>query len=267
MTEGFAFLPEALESNAAGRLTDAQRKMFTRVRWLRRWLSVFTGDLRRGEVKAIEGAIHKPAPESSGSGTPGVWWYFLEVAGKRFEVPSKSVWESAPGAGWFRLYYLPRSHTAVNLERLPDPAVDTAQPLVDPLQEVMTSVIRPAFTVRGRTKKAESMARADAALRAAMGATNPPGNAPTGTPSPTAVAGRWTGPLFDVDVRSDGSLTMTNPAQGGSQSGRWRIGPEGRLHVRFDGDADELVTDFTVDGDVLSIDLGGQRVALRRATA
>lgn len=262
MTQGFAFLPEALESNAAGRLTDAQREMFGRVRWLKRWLSVFTGDVRRGDVKVIDGAIHKPSP--TGNKTPGLWTYYLEVAGRRFEVPSKSVWEAAPGAGHVRLYYLPHSHTAINLERLPDPPVDPSKPIAETMGDILGS-IRPGFTTKGRIERAERMAQADAELRAALGGDMPPSPTDAAPASPADVAGHWTSPAFEVIVRADGTLTMTSAMQSGGQDGHWRIGPEGRLHLRFADDPDELVTDYSLQGDALAIDLGGQRIVLRRA--
>ena len=273
MAEGFAFMPEALESNAAGQLTDAQRAMFKHGSWMMRWLPALTGDLRRGQVRAIEGPIRKTtltdlAQSTVGTGTRR---HYLEVNGQSFDVPSTTVWEAAPEVGYVRLYYLPHSHTAVNLERLPAPPVESSQRAVlGSVTDAMASALRPALTKRGAARKAEDAAHADAVLRAATGA----GNQPASTSAPGSavpldedVVGKWSSPFFNVEVRADGSLSIQSSPQGGSQDGQWSIGPDGRLRVRFAGDAasDELVTEFAVTVDQLSLKLDGQWFTLQRS--
>jgi hypothetical protein len=269
MAEGFAFMPEALESNAAGQLTDAQIAMFKRGSWMMRWLPAVTGDLRHRRVNAIEGPIRKTtltdlAQSTTGTGTPR---HYLEVAGKSFDVPSTTVWQSAPDVGYVRLYFLPHSHTAVNLERLPDPPVASTQQAVrESVKEVMASALRPAVTTRGLAKKAEDAAQADAVLRAATGGQQVPApGAESGAPLGEDLVGSWSSPFFNVQVRADGSLTLHGTAQPVGQEGTWRLDPEGRLRVRFDGDpeSDEMVTQIAVTADALSLD--GQPFTLHRS--
>ncbi len=266
---GYAFLPEALEANAAGRLTDAQRDMFREGPWVRRLIPALTGDLRRHEVHAVDGPIRKTFSEPGGAGQH-MKNYFLEVAGTTYGVPSPSVWESAPSAGYVRLYYLPRSRTAVNLERLPDPPVEaTRETVAGAVANTVAAAFRPAFTKRGRAEKAELLAQASAVLNAATGTSAVP---ESGAPAPDPVTaadlvGRWTSPLFDVDVRSDGTLSLGAALEGVGRHAQWHIAADGRLHVRFDGDAeeDELVTAIARHEDRLDLDIGGQHVTLQRS--
>jgi hypothetical protein len=270
MAEGYAFMPEALETNAAGRLTDDQKAMFKQGSALMRFLPTMMGDLRKGEVKSIEGPLRKTTPLDIGrpAGTQRPRAHALEVAGRSFDVPSKTVWDAVPEAGYFRLYYLPRTKTAVNLERLPDPPVEaTREDVLGAVGGALSAALRPSLTKDDLVQKAETAAHADAVLRAAGiadvsgAATAPDGEAA----SSDEVVGRWTSVFFDVDVRSDGTLTLQNP-QLPAQPGRWHIDDEGQLHVLFDGEdvADELVTPVTLSGDRLSLDFGGQQITLQR---
>lgn len=277
MAEPFAFMPEALESNAAGRLTDAQVAMFEERVGFARWFPTLTGDLHRREVRVIEGPIRKTkgfnvAPTAATSTVPR---HYLEVDGRNFAVPSQSVWDAAPAAGHVRLYYLPRSHTAVNLERLPDPPVESTSPeaVIGSVADALGSALRPSFTRRGSARKAELAAQADAVLRAATGADSPA--VPQVAPGPASAAaasqdliGRWTSPFFTVDVRADGTLDLEPALAGPSQRGQWSIEPDGKLHVRFDGGsgADDLVSAIAVAGNRLTIDLDGQQITLQRIT-
>ncbi len=76
-----------------------------------------SSDLASGSVETVEGAVLK----DTRSGKRDEWFY-LNVAGKRFEVPH-SVYQAAPEAGYVRVYFLPRSKTVVNLEHLADSTV------------------------------------------------------------------------------------------------------------------------------------------------
>jgi hypothetical protein len=79
----------------------------------------FTADVRRGEVGSVDGALHKRAGRSSAvQGASPRPLYYFDAAGQTFEVMWESAYEAAPQAGYVRVFYLPRSRKAVNLERL-----------------------------------------------------------------------------------------------------------------------------------------------------
>jgi hypothetical protein len=82
----------------------------------------FTTDVRRGEVASVDGALRKRAVHlSAAQGASPRPEYYFDVAGLTSQVMWESAFEAAPRAGYVRVFYLPRSHKAVNLERLPDP--------------------------------------------------------------------------------------------------------------------------------------------------
>ena len=270
---GYAFLPEALAENAAGRLTDAQRAMFAYAHWQMWLFPTITGDLRRGEVRTVEGGIRKVRPldvaqNTTTSSTPK---YALEVGGESFDVPSHTVWEAVPNVGYFRLYYLPRSRTAVNLERLADPPVDVSNPqdVIGATWQAVGAALRPSIGKGGRARKADLAAKADAMLRAATaggpdgdGISTAPGSAPD---SEAELVGTWRSAFFTVDVQPGGRLTLT-PALQPAQTGRWDLDSNSRLHVLLDGSpqTEDMVTEVTLAGKRLTVQFFGQPMTLDR---
>ncbi len=77
-------------------------------------------DLATGSVVSMDGAILKRVVQSSGRSAESS--HYLIVAGKQFKV-GPHFYAGAPEAGYVRVYYLPKSSTLVNLERLPDKAL------------------------------------------------------------------------------------------------------------------------------------------------
>ncbi len=266
MTQGYAFLPDALETNAGGRMTEAQRDMMRVGSFVKRFLPIVTGDLRKGKVRCIEGAMRKTVPVdlAQSTVTSGMMRYYLEINGESFEVPSKAVWDTVPGTGYFRLYYLPHSKTVINLERLPDPPVNASsvQDVREAVADAVGASLRPSFTKHGSAEKAERMAHADAVIRAATSANQP---IPGGPANAADLVGRWTSMFFNVEVRADGTLSMDNPQGGPAQQGHWRVSPDGQLHLTFQDDPDEVVTPIAVAGDRLQVEIAGQPMTLQRA--
>jgi hypothetical protein len=87
----------------------------------------FTTDIRRAQVGSVDGALHKRAvrgPAIQGA-SPRPRYYF-DVAGQTLEVMWESAFAAARQARYVRVFYLPRSRKAVNLERLPDPPAGEA---------------------------------------------------------------------------------------------------------------------------------------------
>lgn len=273
MAGGYAFMPDALEANADGHLTDAQRAMFEDGYFEMRVLPTVTGDLHKGIVARVEGAVRKKKPINlaQDSRAMGTQHYALEVGGVDYDVPSRGVWEEAPPMGWVRLYYLPRSRVAVNLEIMPDHAVESSpQDVISPLRDILGSAFSPGLTKHSRIKRAERAAQAQAAMRSVM-------EAGTREPKPSEQApidagddesdlvGSWTSAFFNVEVSGDGTLAIEN-SQGVHQPGRWTVDPNGQLHVRLEGgDGNELVTPFSVADGQLSIQFAGQPMTLQRA--
>lgn len=89
-----------------------------------------------------------------------------------------------------------------------------------------------------------------------------PGSGPV---NETDLVGTWENLLFMVDVRADGTLSVT-PTNQRTQPGRWRLDSEGGLHILPDGSsqADEMVTKVAVSGPCLSIDFLGHPMILDR---
>lgn len=266
----YAFMPDALEANAAGQLTDAQHAMFAEGSFVMRLMPTVTGDLHKGAVAVVEGALRKKMPinVSQSPESSGMQLHALEVEGVDYEVPSRRVWDEVPTTGWVRLYYLPRSRVTVNLEILPDPAVDASpQDVVGTVRDVIGSALSPGVTKRSRIKRAERAAHAQAVVRSAMNGGTGPQTAPVSAVSGTAtredLVGSWTSMFFNVEVSGDGTLTINN-AQGVRQPGRWMVDTQSQLHVQID-DEDDLVTPFMVADNQLTIQFAGQELTLQRA--
>jgi hypothetical protein len=272
MAGGYAFMPDALDANAAGRLTDSQHAMLEDGSFEMRVLPTVTGDLHKGVVAAVEGAVRKKRPVNlaQDSRSAGAQHYALEVGGVDYDVPSRRVWEEAPQMGWVRLYYLPRSRLAVNLEILPDHVVDSSpQDVISPLRDVLGSVFSPGLTKRSRIKRADRAAQAQAAVRSVMeaGSGQPNPSEPMSSAAGDAgdLVGSWTSAFFNVQVSGNGTLMIEN-SQGVHQGGQWRVDPNGQLHLRLDGgDGDDLITPFSASDGQLSIQFAGQQMILQRA--
>jgi hypothetical protein len=306
---------DALETNRAGKLTDAQRKGFRGLdRAIRKnelslavicaiigallltsnggpaseqWLhpvggigfgvvavvllvrALFLGDslssdLRSGHVETVEGAIGKNS-YTSHSGKYSSTSYYLEVAGKRFEV-AYLTYEAAPEAGWVRLYVLPRSHKVVNMERLPDKAVPEG------LMESPTAalgLVKTMFTAHDSIQRNEARAEAAAMentfkAEQARAATPPPADQRDPRPLAQAIVGTWHVGPTSVSFMPDGTVVATMFG-GRQQNGRWSIGPDGKLHANAFGR--DQIADAWVAGNVLTISEDGQGMALQRAAS
>lgn len=330
-----AFLPEALEANRSGRLSDDQgrrsRAVSRRARWwelgvgamavflgiafslpgrttgyiqpgsgsppvalkpflavgclvvggILLWLAVtgrdvLNGDVRSGRVRSIEGAIRKTKMEArdlNSAGGSGQYLYTLWVDGQAFTVPSawESDWAAAPAAGHVRLFYLPRSRIAVNLERLPDPPVSevTRDTLVDPGKAYASAMVSPSVSRRNRIRKAEAAAHMAAVQRKfaeQLTPAPPPADQCDPRPLAQALVGSWTDGLLSFAFLPDGRMTFGGPRR--RRSGHWRIAADGRLHAsvaapQTDG-AREWVADAWVAGDELTIVGKGVGWKLRR---
>jgi hypothetical protein len=314
VTRDSPFLPEALEANRSGTLTEAQRHIcLAHARRLRGyttgigafvivlgllfaatrhssavmpfrpvvlagclligaillWRALtggdrFTTDVRRGEVASVDGALYKRKafrPSVQGA-TPRPEYYF-DVAGLSLNVMWESAFRAAPVAGYVRVFYLPRSRKAVNLERLPDP----------PVGEVTIATMRESYkgalsglTSRDKVKAAEAAAgllamqeRYNEQLH--TGPAVPPPDQLDPRPLASAIVGSWASALLTMTFRADGTMTVRTP-KGRSSDGRWSVGEDGRLQTDVLGQPAPISA--WVAGDQLTVALKGLPVTLRR---
>jgi hypothetical protein len=220
-------------------------------------------DLRSGSVQTIEGTFLKRRVTSDSRGS-SMTWHYLEVNGRRFEV-SGAIYEAAPEAGVIRLYFLPRSHKVVNMERLADrplpPGVITPQ--------AMIGTMAAAFRTHDHVQKAEQMAQLEAmedAVKADFTAPATPPAPEQQDPRPLAEAilGTWKmgAVQMSLSFMPDGTMVANLPG-GRQQTGRWSIGPDGRLHANALGN--DIAGEASVAGDTLTIKADGRAMAYHRA--
>lgn len=135
-----AKLDAALEDNRAGELSAAQRRdLRAAVQWntegvlgiALRLFHPLARDLKAGRVESVEGAVTKrigvdldplvAGADSTGSTAFQVWVASRTLGNQEFRT-SQDVYEAVPESGIVRLFYLPRSRWAVNVERVTDPS-------------------------------------------------------------------------------------------------------------------------------------------------
>jgi hypothetical protein len=217
-----------------------------------------TRDLQDGRVEMVEGAINRERGMALYAG-PNPERCYLNVAGKRMAC-SRTAYEAAPMAGMVRVYYLPRSLRVVNLERMPDKPLP-AGALDRPLEAA--GQILKEFVTGDRTARAEAMANFSAmenAIRAEV--TAKPAGEPDPRPLEHAIVGHWHSPIMDVTFTAGGSASA-RMLTGATISGRWSVGPDGK--VRLQGMGGESEAAASVVGDALTIVMGGDSMTFRRA--
>jgi hypothetical protein len=216
-----------------------------------------TSDLRKGRVEAVEGAISREARVLVYTG-PNPERCYLRIAGKRLAC-GRTAYDASPQAGIVRAYYLPRSRRLINLERLANRPL-TAGALDHPLVAVGEAF--SAWHSKDRTQQAEAMATVEAIKDAIFGE---PNSAPIGTagsrPLAEAIVGNWHSPVMNVTFSEDGTASAKMP-DGMRLAGRWSIAADGKLRIA--GMGQDMETDASVVGDVLSVVMEGNRLNFRR---
>jgi hypothetical protein len=298
--------PEALESNRAGRLTEAQRKQWKEAAGVSsgdsRMFALFFAivgvvlllapgpiplpgsishmagvaslavagyivlvalgggglprDVREGRVRSVEGPVTRDRVQTGGG--VAMTHYYLLVADGRYECSSQAV-DLVGIGGIFRVYFFPRSHRVVNLERLADAPIPAG---IDDDPVAMLRQLPSALGIHGRERQAETMATV-AAMEHAMtaAATPPPSDQRDGRPLAESIVGSWHGLMGDVTFGADGSARAS---LGGRQmAGRWSVGPGGKLHL--DGMGQQMVADAWVTGDTLTLSLDGSAMPFQRS--
>ncbi len=221
-----------------------------------------TGDVRAGRVDSVEGAITKFSRTSdSGRGSSSTS-FFIDVNHLRMEA-WRSQYDAAPEAGYVRVYYLPKAHRVVNLERLPDPPVGEITPAT---AQTMEKGVAAAFHKHDEVAAAE--ARAQMAAMATQfktqmqqAAVQPPSGQLDTRPLAEAIIGSWSSPFMSVTFAADGTATSTAP-NGRQTSGRWSVDAQGHLHATIAGH--DNVGEAWVSGTTLTISEGGMGLAFQR---
>ena len=220
-----------------------------------------TRDLRSGRVARVEGAIGKHSYDVEGSHRRTTE-YFIDLAGKSYSVDG-TAYRAAPDVGIVALYVLPKSGVVLNLERLADrplPAGATADRAA--VIGAAVASVRSHDPVQAAEARAEleSIKNAMQAERSGL-ATAPPAGERDPRPLAESILGTWqTGPI-SMTFLPDGTTVATVPG-GRQRSGRWSIGPDGRLHTNASGR--DQITDAWVAGGMLTISQDGQGMAYRR---
>jgi hypothetical protein len=241
-------------SNAAFRPLAALAAFALAVVLLARALLVrdsLSSDLAAGSVEKVEGAVLRES--RSGRQTE---FFYLQVSGHRFEV-SRGIYDAAPEAGYVRVYYLPRSKTVVNLERLANPA-PPAGALESP--ETLARTAIAALGSHDPNARAEAMAEM-ASYQAATAAPPPPAGARDPRPLAEAVIGSWHSGAVRVTFSTDGTMSTTLPG-GHDVAGRWSIDPQGQFHAQIGGE--DHTGQAWVSGSTLTVKEGDEGLSFQR---
>jgi hypothetical protein len=222
-----------------------------------------TEDVRAGRVESVEGAITKFSRTSdSGRGSSSTSFY-IDVNHIRMEA-WRSQYDAAPEAGYVRVYYLPKTHRVVNLERLADPPMGeitptSAQGALGAFEAGFRSHDE-AQIAEGRAQMAAMATQFKAQMQQA--AVAPPGDQRDPRPLAESIIGSWSSPFMSVTFAADGTATSTAP-NGRQMSGNWSVDAQGHLHATIAGH--DNVGEAWVSGTTLTISEGGRGLAFQRA--
>jgi hypothetical protein len=214
-----------------------------------------TDDVRRGLVESVQGPLSKHVVSGRTESS-----YFIDVARRRLRI-WRDGYESLPDAGIVRVFFLPRSHRVVNVQRLPDPAVAT--PSLDSAHALFSDMLT-ARHAHDETAMAEKRAELGAMQtqlqRQIFSDATPPANMDA-TQLSESIAGTWTNPLATITFNADGSLRTT--IMGRERDGHWSIDSAGMLHSDAFG-SDEAAQAWITDGE-LTVNATGRSMRFARA--
>lgn len=303
-------MPEALETNRSGRLTDVQRRNLGALErsnrksqltfallalafgaiilvvpgfhgsalahygipllcvilaiglfaWSLMGADPLQRDLRDGKVESVEGPCGKRMPMTAVSANSQSS-YYLDVGRMTFSV-GQHTYETAPEAGYLRVYYLPRSKHLVNWERTesgPVPEISSPQ---DMLREARESL---SFDRVRRNEARAGMQAFGEQMQAQLkqNAEPPPTSDRDPRPLAEAIVGTWHGMMMTVTFNADGTVEAQLPG-GMKRSGHWSVDSDGRL--RSDAMGQDGSTGAWVAGDHLTITTDGMGLQFDRVT-
>ncbi|HEY6469937.1 MAG TPA: hypothetical protein VI434_09220 [Candidatus Dormibacteraeota bacterium] len=218
-------------------------------------------DVRAGRVESVEGAITKFAHTGNGRGSSSTAFY-LDVAGKRLHV-YRAGYLAAPGVGYVRLYYLPKSRHVINLERLPDPVTPALTP-ANAQSAVQDLLAHRRHDENSLAETRANMAAMASQLKAQMqqNAVQPPPDQRDARPLAEAIVGTWTSAFMTVSFAPDGTATSTAP-NGRQTTGRWSVDAQGQLHAGLAGK--DNVGQAWISGTTLTISEEGMGITFERS--
>jgi hypothetical protein len=220
-----------------------------------------TADVRAGRVQSIDGAIAKHVIHSQ-SGESSSESHFLDVGGQRFETGPLG-YETAPDAGYVRLFFLPRSHRVVNLELIPGPAVPDLSAMTVPemAHTVLGGLIGHGEVARAETRAQMATMAAQLQAQVHADATPPPSDQLDARPLAQAIIGTWKNPMMTVSFAADGTGTQTM-MNGRETTGRWSVDAQGQLHATLMGE--DQTASAWIAGDTLTVSIGTMALAFQR---
>ncbi len=223
-------------------------------------------DLGDTHVDRVEGAVEREEVQVSGGRAHSSPTLYLAVGGRRYHA-FRDAFNAAPEAGYVALYVLRHSGRVVNLERLPDPALQ-AGALDRPADLIHT--LAPSLRSHDQVVRAEARAELEqlagaekARLEASMvkGAVAPPPDQRDARPLTASLPGTWAGAGAKAIFRTDGTAAMT--WFGREMDGRWSVDPQGKLHLGLGG-RDQAVDAWIAD-DTLTVTMDGTGFSFQRA--
>ncbi len=220
-----------------------------------------TEDVRSGRVESVDGAITKAHITTHGRQS-SITTHYFDVAGKRMEV-GQAAYDSAPDAGYVRVFYMPRSRRVVNFERLPDPVVPDVTTMTP--QQVMHG-LAASFLNHDENARAEARAQMAAMghqfqARMAQAAVPPPAEQRDPRPLAEAILGSWKSAFMTLTFAPDGTATSTTSA-GRQTSGRWSVDAQGQLHAGVGGQ--DNVGEAWIVGNTLTVSTGTMGLTFER---
>lgn len=272
---------EALEANRAGRLSDQQRRELEAAARqhhrgvvglaVRRFLPLGK-DVQIGRVESVEGAVTKKrgtdidyiltGAQSTAPTSYRIWVASHEAGSQEFRT-SQDIYEAVPDAGIVRLFYLPRSRWAINVEQLADMPVEVSQ------SGIANVLADSQAAHKAHDKVAAAEARAElAAIERGIEEYLPKPGDPRGprTEPPVlaaAIVGTWSSPFLTVTFQEDGRVTAEIPGSG-AQQGDWSVDSDGRLCAEIMGA--RQVAEAWLDGEWLTMTIQGQSLRLKRSS-
>jgi hypothetical protein len=213
-------------------------------------------DLREGYVESVEGAISKRTVRTGGRSSTTTHWIDVEHKQMRAFLDQ---YNTAPDAGYVRVYYVPHSMRVVNLERLPDRPGD-AEAIKSP-QDALKLAAKSVFSF-DEVKSAEARAQLAAAGHALQPGPPPPTSGRDPRPLAEAIVGRWSNGMMTLEFKPDGTVAMSLP-RGTERQAHWSVDSQGRLVADVMGE--QQAGEAWVAGDHLNITQGGEGIVLRRA--
>jgi hypothetical protein len=213
-----------------------------------------TRDARAGRVASAQGAIRKWTETTHGRSS-STTSHYAEVGDVTVEMAAHS-YHALPGAGEFRLFYLPHSRRLVNFEELADVSLPEGA-LTDPRFALKAAVGSIFGSADARAELAAMEHTMEAQVHTSL---TPPVPGDT-RPLAEALPGTWSNPMMSVTFSDGGSVSATLPG-GMKRSGHWSVDSSGHLVTDLMGREGRV--EAWIKDDDLTVEIDAQGVVLHR---